>query len=613
MARPHTRALTKAFRADRIRSTTGKDKIEDEAVENAIEWTTLFRRNWEIYAEFYLGIGLKPFQREALHLMGVSDSFFFRAGRGVSKTFLSAIAAMCALCLYPNSWIVITASTVEQANKMVEDKIIKELINKLSPYLLYLYEKDFLKITKPNEGTTITNTLNNSTLKVMGPVSSSRGSRANFLFYDECRLLKKSDVDSIFEPMLYPRQPIYLDKQIYVKNPRWVAQSKTYFLTSSGYKFEWWYRTFTEYVTGYYTDKHIKYNIYAADIFTTLNNGLKTIGDIKRAKKNSTELNFRIEYLNEAVGENEDSFFSLAPFKKNQKLENAFMPPTDMEVLTGLDKGRNPPKDENEVRLVVVDFAFTNSTGTHKSDNTIMMCISGHWKKNHFERHVDYLETYPGGDGLGAALRIKKLRADYDADYVVIDQRSGGEVIYNKLTEPQDCEERGNNWDSHGLTLTDNRQYMDIPPAKQEDLVMRTVDPLAIKCIIPIIGTTEFNSMNWVSLKKQLEANTFRFLCPLETKRTLMEDSGEYFELTSEQYIDKLMPFNETEDLIDEAINLQTTIKMDKVILSERRNKKKDRIVVLSYANHVFDLIENAWNKQLFDYDLNIDDIQCVW
>ena len=92
-----------------------------------------------------------------------------------------------------------------------------------------------------------------------------------------------------------------------------------------------------------------------------------------------------------------------------------------------------------------------------------------------------------------------------------------------------------------------------------------------------------------------------------------MEDSGEYFELTSEQYIDKLMPFNETEDLIDEAINLQTTIKMDKVILSERRNKKKDRIVVLSYANHVFDLIENAWNKQLFDYDLNIDDIQCVW
>ena len=92
-----------------------------------------------------------------------------------------------------------------------------------------------------------------------------------------------------------------------------------------------------------------------------------------------------------------------------------------------------------------------------------------------------------------------------------------------------------------------------------------------------------------------------------------MEDSGEYFELTSEQYIDKLTPFNETEDLIDEAINLQTTIKMDKVILSERRNKKKDRIVVLSYANHVFDLIENAWNKQLFDYDLNVDDIQCVW
>lgn len=101
MARPHTRALTKAFRADRIRSTTGKDKIEDEAVENAIEWTTLFRRNWEIYAEFYLGIGLKPFQREALHLMGVSDSFFFRAGRGVSKTFFVCYRSYVCIMFVP--------------------------------------------------------------------------------------------------------------------------------------------------------------------------------------------------------------------------------------------------------------------------------------------------------------------------------------------------------------------------------------------------------------------------------------------------------------------------------------------------------------------------------
>lgn len=50
--------------------------ISEKQEQNIIHWTTLFRRNWHIYAEFILGIQLRPFQAVMLWLMGISDIFF---------------------------------------------------------------------------------------------------------------------------------------------------------------------------------------------------------------------------------------------------------------------------------------------------------------------------------------------------------------------------------------------------------------------------------------------------------------------------------------------------------------------------------------------------------
>ena len=121
--------------------TSGR-KTNKEKEDNVIEWTTLFRRNWHIYAEFILGIRLRPFQKIMIYLMGVSEIFFGICSRGLSKSFLAGLAAIIAMNLYPYSEIVITSSTVPQANKLVEKKIRDELIKKLSPYLLYMYEKE---------------------------------------------------------------------------------------------------------------------------------------------------------------------------------------------------------------------------------------------------------------------------------------------------------------------------------------------------------------------------------------------------------------------------------------------------------------------------------------
>lgn len=45
-----------------ITTEQSKSNISQEKENNEIEWITLFRRNWHIYADMVLGIKLRPFQ-----------------------------------------------------------------------------------------------------------------------------------------------------------------------------------------------------------------------------------------------------------------------------------------------------------------------------------------------------------------------------------------------------------------------------------------------------------------------------------------------------------------------------------------------------------------------
>ena len=65
-------------------------------------------------------------------------------------------------------------------------------------------------------------------------------------------------------------------------------------------------------------DKVVKYNVFGSDIFTAMGNGLKTQIDYFKGIKKSgdNDLNFRIESLNEMIGESADAFFGLSEFRE---------------------------------------------------------------------------------------------------------------------------------------------------------------------------------------------------------------------------------------------------------------------------------------------------------
>ena len=223
------------------------------------------------------------------------------------------------------------------------------------------------------------------------------------------------------------------------------------------------------------------------------------------------------------------------------------------------------------------------------------------------------MEGWPASDSIGANNRARELWWDYNADYLIPDQRAGGEVLYNRMTEFWEYEERGKNWNPHGFTICDKMQYHVVPENKIKDLKERTVDPQAIPCIIPMIATSEINSLCWVELKKQLECGNIKFLVSMQDRQEAIEDDGSFFQMTSEELAKELAPYGQIDLMIQEAINLKTEFRNDKIKLIEPRSGTKDRAVVLSYGNYIASLIENEWNKQAQTEEFDVSQIQLVW
>lgn len=480
-----------------------------------------------------------------------------------------------------------------------------------------MYQHEYIIITKNAEtgGYIVENKLNGSTITVTVCAESARGTRSTWNIYEEARLLKKSLIDSVFEPMGHARQAKYITNKKY-QTARWLEKPKSTYITSARYKFEWFFKLFKTFTTNYYTSKHEVYIPIAEDIFAAIDDGARTWADYRKNKKSMSEMDFSMEILNIMMGEVEDAYFTIQQFAENQTLQRAFIPPTDLDVISG--KPSTLPKGENEVRLILADYAFANTIrgkGRRANDNTIIICMSLHWKENHFERHIDYIQGWEGSDSTGAVNRIRELFWDYEADYIVDDQQSGGEVIYNLFTQPYEHPKRGRAWNSHGFTISDKMEYVTAVAieSKVADYKSRTVDPQAIPCIIPVKGSTAMNTKFWSELRRQLDYGNVKFLIEAKDYREMLMDTGEYFKMTAEQYGTACAPYNHTEELIKEAVNLKAEFRQDNIKLVEPTNGTKDRVVALSYGNYIATIIENRWNKDLAQEDFDFNDIQLVW
>lgn len=604
--------LNKQLVTSKAADSTG---LTERQKANVKKWVSRYRRNWDIYVEEVFGIKLYKIQKIMLHLMGVSDVFFAICTRGAAKSFLVAMGALCEFTLKSYAEIVITSSTVPQAAKLVEKKIRDEIIKKLSPYLLYMYQHEYIVITKSSSSDggsyTVENKLNGSTIKVLPCLDSARGERSTWNIFEEARLLKRTIVDSVFLPMGHTRPAKYLLKKEYQTN-RWLEKARATYITSARYTYEWFYTVFKDTVTNYYISKHEVYTPFGEDIFAAIDDGARTWSDYRKNKRAMGDNDFRCEILNEMLGEADDAFFNYKQFREAQVLTKAFRPYKPLDLIMGTDLG-NTPKGENEVRVIAADFAFTETKGANESDFTQFVCMSGHWHKDRFERHIDYMETWPANDDDGAVQRLKELYFDYDADYVIPDVRNGGENIIIQFSKPLLNDERGSSWIARGFGMSDMQQYHVAPKDKLDYYRQRAIDQDYIHCIIPFVGTAANNTAYWRGMKRALDRGMFKMLVSMRDKQDAIENDGSYFQMTSEQLADELAPYGQGDMLIKEAVELTKEIRNDNIKLVEPRSGHKDRIVTAAMANMIIDLIEVEWNKQNQQDNFDADSIQLVW
>lgn len=598
---------------ERVKKEKNRPKELDPQIKrnNVKKWCTFYRRNINLYASRHLQIRLHPFQHIMLYLMGISQVFFAICSRGLSKTFIVGLFAMCKCLLYPYSEVHLTSSTISQATKMVKDKMENELCKKLSPILKYYYEHDLIKFHYGKDEIWIEFVMNGSKMWVDPATDSARGGRATLLIYEECRLLKKGIIDSVFEKMAHPRQAIFLTLPEYAGDKRWIEECQSVYITSARFKSEWFWNTFKTVVQECYTNTRIPYNFFAGDIFLSICFGLKTISDYFKSKKTSGELDFRMEDLNEMVGEAENAFFSHDLLKKNQVYRKAYKFPTINDIYEGNDL-KNRKKQENEIRLLWIDFAFSNTTGKEENDQSVIGCTSLIKKDGKYRRIIDYITTHQASDSYGMDLKIREMFWDYQADYIVLDLRNGGEVCYTDLTKPREHLNRNSHdWNEHGFTIALENAYQTSTQQKLDDLKSRTVDPQAIPCIIPMIGTEELNNNMWLDLQKKLRDEEIDLLIEDIEFEQKFEETKEYFTLTDEEKMRIRLPYVMTMALINEAINLSQDWRNGKVHLSEPRSGTKDIIVSFAYGNYVSSLIINKLEQnENNDDEVNLDDWQ---
>lgn len=66
--------------------------------------------------------------------------------------------------------------------------------------------------------------------------------------------------------------------------------------------------------------------------------------------------------------------------------------------------------------------------------------------------------------------------------------------------------------DPHGFTVSNEIGIHVVPDTKLADLRSRAIDREAIPAIVPIIGTSDLNSMMWMDLQLRLRNKEIRFL-----------------------------------------------------------------------------------------------------
>ena len=531
------------------------------------------------FVEDHWGIKLKRFQEINLCEFFDNAHVFFLGCRGISKTWSTALFASTKCTLYPGTECVVVSATRKQAS---------ELVGKIEKYFMPNYPLFAMEIedVKRSQYETVVKFRNGSTITVATAGESARGMRSNVLIIDEARLLKKSIIDGILKKtMTAARHAGFMDLEEYADYP--MEQNQEIYLTSGWYQSHWCYTLFRDYAAGMIAGKQFFATAlpYQLSIKEKLLDRRQVEADMMSSDFN--EVSWIMEMCAEFWSGADGSIYQYDEISPCRQIKYAFYPP-QLAALLSDKRIRIPPKLHNEVRILSADIALMQSSGKAANNDATSVFVNRQLMNENGGRstkQIVYTQNFEGLRAEEQALEIRRLAADYDVDWIIIDARGLGLPLCDLLMADMYDPERGTTYCALGCY--NNSEINDRCKVRN-----------APKKIWAMLANNDINSQCALTLREEFRQGNIQLLESDEDFDEIFGQLNGFAKLGIDEKLRLKMPYINTTLAINELINLETEIRGNFVKVREKSGCRKDRYSSLSYNILLSNQLEKDWNSK---------------
>lgn len=453
---------------------------------------------------------------------------------------------------------------------------------------------------------------NGSSIVVVVAGEGALGYRSTVLIFEEFKRIDKYVVDKVLKPFQMARPAQYRTNEEceqygvkYRENDEFLEEAVNIYISSAAPTSHWMGKLLKETIKSKYRDNTSC--MLATDYSIALKHAIKTRAQLIEAKRTTDPITWREEYENEMLREGANAYFTYGLLTKNQVNKKAIYPRRYEDVR---NKHKNPyavSKQNGEIRVLACDMAFIERA--NKNDNSCFTLIRALPEsitytsesidgksievKNGYRRIVPYIEANPGSDVDKQAIRIKQLYYDMDCDYLVLDTRNGGLMVYDRLAK----------------VLYDSDRDCEYPAWKcinDKDIANRVNVAGALENVFAINASQKLNNDIAIGLRSVLDSQMMELLISIDEARDILENNiPEYISAPdADTMIFYERPYLETQALINEMMSLEYTRNEQTgvITLYETGSNTKDRYVSLAYGNHLISLLEQDLVSDSDDY-----------
>lgn len=270
----------------KIRRESDRDKYRKRRRLIA-ESIVFFRKYPEIFCEEILEIRLNLYQKVLIRAFFDSKYSMWILSRGLGKTWLGALALVIYCMLYKGTLAGVIAPSFRQSKILVEDKIIKDLMDRSS------FLRSEIQVFTVSQAEARVSFYNGSRIMAVptGDGNKIRGYRFHVLMCDEYAQIKKEILDLVVNPMMNVKRGYEVGKTDYddTLGNRLLVTSSAYY--QHNHLFDLVKQYIYEMATG-----NEKYFVAILDYKIGLQVGLFDDDHIEKEKKRLSALDFGMEY-----------------------------------------------------------------------------------------------------------------------------------------------------------------------------------------------------------------------------------------------------------------------------------------------------------------------------